>query len=101
MSNFRETTDDQFHQDIASGTVIVDVWAEWCGPCKMLLPLVESLASAREDVTFLKLNADKTSLMGELQIRSVPTLLKYKDGELVDRKIGSMSASQLAAFVGE
>lgn len=101
MSNFRETTDEQFKQDIASGTVIVDVWAEWCGPCKMLLPLVESLASAREDVTFLKLNADKTSLMGELQIRSVPTLLKYVNGELVDRQIGSMSASQLAAFVGE
>lgn len=99
--NFRNVTDDELGQTIAANkTVIVDVWAEWCGPCKMLLPLVEKLAAETPDVQFVKLNADTTELMAELQVRGVPTLLKYVDGNLVDRKVGAITAQQLASFVG-
>lgn len=99
--NFRDITDTELKDLIATGQpVIVDVWAEWCGPCKMLMPLIEQAASQNPGIQFVKLNADQTQLMGELQVRGVPTLLKYENGTLADRKVGSMSVRQLNEFIG-
>lgn len=99
MKNFRNTTDELYDTDIKSSeVVIVDVWAEWCGPCKMIMPLLEQVAEMAPALTIVKLNADSTEKMGELGVRGVPTLLKYKNGELVDRRVGSLTLAQLKEF---
>lgn len=99
MSNLRDITDAEFAEVTATGTVVVDIWAPWCGPCKVLTPMLEAIAPELPDVTIVKLNADETSLMGELMVRSVPTLLRYQDGVLVGRKIGVNSAADLKTFL--
>ena len=99
MSNLRDITDAEFAEVTATGTVVVDIWAPWCGPCKVLTPMLEAIAPELPDVTIVKLNADETSLMGELMVRSVPTLLRYQDGILVGRKIGVNSAADLKTFL--
>lgn len=99
MSNLRDITDAEFAEVTATGTVIVDIWAPWCGPCKVLTPMLEAIAPELPNVTIVKLNADETSLMGELMVRSVPTLLRYQDGVLVGRKIGVNSAADLKIFL--
>jgi len=99
MSNLRDITDAEFAEVTATGTVVVDIWAPWCGPCKVLTPMLEAIAPELPDVIIVKLNADETSLMGELMVRSVPTLLRYKDGVLVGRKIGVSSAADLKTFL--
>lgn len=99
MSNLRDITDAEFAEVTATGTVVVDIWAPWCGPCKVLTPMLEAIAPELPDVTIVKLNADETSLMGELMVRSVPTLLRYQDGILVARKIGVTTAADLKTFL--
>lgn len=99
MSNLRDITDAELPEVTASGTVVVDIWAPWCGPCKMIAPMLDTIAAEQTDVTIVKLNADETNLMGELQVRSVPTLLKYRNGVIVDRKIGASTLSDLRAWV--
>lgn len=99
MSNLRDITDAEFAEVTATGTVVVDIWAPWCGPCKVLTPMLEAIAPELPDVTIVKLNADETSLMGELMVRSVPTLLRYQDGVLVARKIGVTTAADLKTFL--
>lgn len=99
MSNLRDITDAEFAEVTATGTVVVDIWAPWCGPCKVLTPMLEAIAPELPEVTIVKLNADETSLMGELMVRSVPTLLRYQDGTLVARKIGVTTAADLKAFL--
>lgn len=99
MSNLRDITDAEFAEVTATGTVIVDIWAPWCGPCKVLTPMLEAIAPELPDVTIVKLNADETSLMGELMVRSVPTLLRYQDGVLVGRKIGVTAVADLKTFL--
>lgn len=99
MSNLRDITDAEFAEVTATGTVIVDIWAPWCGPCKVLTPMLEAIAPELPGVTIVKLNADETSLMGELMVRSVPTLLRYKDGVLVGRKIGVTTVADLKTFL--
>lgn len=99
MSNLRDITDAELPEVTASGTVIVDIWAPWCGPCKMIAPMLDTIAGETPEVTIVKLNADETNLMGELGIRSVPTLLKYCDGVIVDRKIGASTLADLRSFV--
>lgn len=101
MSNLRDITDAELPEVTASGTVIVDIWAPWCGPCKMIAPMLDTIAAETPGVTIVKLNADETNLMGELGIRSVPTLLKYTNGVIVDRKIGATTLSDLRAWVNK
>ena len=93
-------TDSSYDQDTSSGVVLVDFWAEWCGPCRMVAPIVEELSGELPDVTFAKLNVDENQQVAQkLGITSIPTLLLYKDGEVVDRVVGLQPKPKLKSFI--
>ena len=93
-------SDASFDQETGSGTVLVDFWAEWCGPCRMVSPIVEELSKEIPQVTFAKLNIDENQAVAQkMGITSIPTLVLYKDGEPVDKVIGLMPKPQLKSFV--
>lgn len=83
-------TQDSFQNHIESGVSLVDFWAEWCGPCKVQLPIVEELAREMGDRALIaKVNVDEQpELAAQFGIRSIPTLLLFKDGKLIDQMVG-------------
>ena len=82
-------TDSTFEQETAEGLVLIDFWATWCGPCKMIAPVIEELANEMENVKFVKVDVDKNpGSAGKYQIQSIPTLLIFKDGKVVDTLVG-------------
>ncbi|QBG36223.1 thioredoxin TrxA [Litorilituus sediminis] len=98
-----QLTDDGFEADVlqASGLVLVDFWAEWCGPCKMIAPVLDDIATEYDGkVTVGKLNIDENSATPpKYGVRGIPTLLLFKDGEMVDTKVGALSKTQLKEFL--
>ncbi len=100
-----ELTDDNFEQEVVKSDkpVVVDFWAEWCGPCKMIAPVIEELASEYEGkVKFGKLDVDNNmQAAATYQIRSIPTLLFFKDGEVVDNIIGAVPKSVIKERLDE
>ena len=98
-------TDASFEQDVraASGKqpVLVDFWAEWCGPCRMVAPVLDQLAAESGDrLKIVKLNVDENpQTPAALGIRGIPALLLFKDGELAATQIGAVPRAQLAALV--
>jgi thioredoxin 1 len=81
--------------------VLVDFWAEWCGPCKMIAPALEELSQTMADkVTITKLNIDENpDTPGKYGVRGIPTMLLFKNGEPVAQKVGALPKSQLAAWL--
>ena len=98
-----QLTDDSFDTDVinASGLVLVDFWAEWCGPCKMIAPILNDVADEYEGkVSIGKLNIDQnTETPPKYGIRGIPTLLLFKEGNIVDTKVGALSKTQLKEFL--
>ena len=98
-------SDDSFEEDVlkSSTPVLVDYWAEWCGPCKSVAPILEELASEYDGkVTIAKLNIDDNAgTPPKYGIRGIPTLMLFKDGEVVDTKVGALNKSQLTAFLDQ
>jgi thioredoxin 1 len=94
-----EITDANFEQLIQSDKpVLIDFWAEWCGPCRMVGPVVEELASEYEGRAIVgKLDVDANpQVSGKLGVRSIPTLLVFKNGQLIDKQIGAVPKHVLA-----
>ena len=98
-----KVTDASFDQDVlkASGAVLVDFWAEWCGPCKAIAPALEEIASELKDkIKVAKVNIDENpKTPSEYGVRAIPTLMVFKDGQVVATKLGAMQKSQLMQWV--
>lgn len=85
-------TDDNFKQEVDKGTpIVVDFWAEWCGPCRMVTPIIEELADEYDGKVLIgKMNVDENSTTpAEFSVRNIPTILFIKDGKVVDRHVGA------------
>lgn len=95
--------DSDFNETVikADGPVLVDYWAEWCGPCKMIAPVLDEIAKDYQGkLKVVKLNIDENQKTpADYGVRGIPTLMLFKDGEVEATKVGALTKSQLAAFI--
>ena len=103
MTDIKNLSLDNFDNEISSSNipVLVDFWAEWCGPCKMLGPILEEISvDLKDKLQVVKVNLDENQdLAMKYSIRSIPTLLLFKEGELVDTKVGLLPKSDLVEWL--
>ncbi len=101
--NIVHTDDSNFDADVINSDkpVLVDFWAEWCGPCKMIAPFIDEAATEYADkLSVVKLNVDQSqNVAAKFGIRSIPTLMLFKDGAVQAQKVGAFSKSQLTEFL--
>lgn len=97
-----EVTDSDFASTIAHGKYVVDFWAGWCGPCRMIAPVVEQLASERDDVRFAKLNVDENPQTSSFfRVQSIPLLIFFKDGEEKGRVVGAVPRQNIESAIAQ
>jgi len=95
-----ELNDANFHSSIGSGRTVVDFWAAWCGPCRMIAPVIEQLASERSDVRFAKLNVDHNPRTAAAHgVQGIPLLVFFRDGAEVGRVVGAVPKGQIEAAI--
>lgn len=92
----QETNAQTFNSDIQSGDVVVDFWAEWCGPCRVLHPVLEEIDQERNDLKIVSLNIDHNQgLAASLGIQSIPTMILFRDGQEIGRLVGAQPKRKL------
>ena len=95
-------TNDTFDKEVKDGVVLVDFFANWCGPCRALMPIIEQIASEREDVKVCTVNVDEQRELAErFRVVSIPTLLLMKDGEVVNRVQGARPRAVLDEIIDD
>ena len=95
-------TKDNFQAEVleAKGTVLVDFWASWCGPCKMIGPIIDQIADERSDIKVGKINVDEEQeLAVQFKVMSIPTLLVFKDGKVVNQSLGAKPKAAILALL--
>jgi len=101
--NISHTSDANFETEVLKSDVpvLIDYWAEWCGPCKMIAPILDEVADEFKDrVKVMKLNIDENAQTPrKYNVRGIPTLMLFKGGDVAAQKVGALSKSQLAAFL--
>ena len=93
---------DTFHEEVIASDkpVLLDFWASWCGPCRMVAPILEEIAAERPDIKVCKINVDEESaLASQFRIMSIPTLLVLKNGEVTAQSVGAKPKAQLLAML--
>ena len=102
MTAIKNCNENDFENEVLKSNlpVIVDFWAEWCGPCKMLTPILEELSNEmKNEITVVKVNLDENQdLAMKYSIRSIPTLLLFKEGNLIDTKVGLLPKSEIVTW---
>ena len=101
----KRVTDATFETDVLQSAqpVLVDYWAEWCGPCKMIAPILDEVSAAYEGkLNIAKMNVDDNrEIPAKFGIRGIPTLMLFRDGQLAATKVGALSKAQLIAFIDQ
>ena len=101
----KHLSDASFEADVlqAGTPVLVDYWAEWCGPCKMIAPILDEVAGTYQGkLTIAKMNVDENrEIPAKFGIRGIPTLMLFKEGQLAATKVGALSKAQLTAFIDQ
>ena len=94
LSNFKSEVEE------CTSLVVIDIYADWCGPCKMLAPIIDELAESREDIKVCKIDVDnEPELAMQFRIMSIPTVLAFKNGEVTGQSVGLRSKEQLEAML--
>ena len=101
----KHVTDASFEADVLQSAqpILVDYWAEWCGPCKMIAPILDDISTSYEGkLRIAKMNVDENrEIPAKFGIRGIPTLMLFKDGQLAATKVGALSKAQLIAFIDQ
>jgi len=98
----KETTDASFNDDVLNSgkPVLVDFWAEWCGPCRQLSPIIDELSKDKTDIEVFKINIDKNpEIPTKYGVRGIPTMIMFKDGKPIATKVGALPKSALYEWV--
>ena len=105
MADIAAVNDEEFETNVlkAAGPVLVDFWAEWCGPCKMITPILEEVATEMgEEITILKINIDDNPVTpSDLGVKGIPTLIIFKNGEVASTKVGALLKGQIVQWIKE
>ena len=104
MSTVHNITDDSFEMEVLKSDkpVLIDFWAEWCGPCKVLGPVIDEIAAEFDNIKFTKLNIDENPKTAPIYgIRGIPTIMIFKNGELAATNVGVLSKSELTNFLND
>ena len=105
MADIAAVNDEEFETNVlkAAGPVLVDFWAEWCGPCKIITPILEEVATEMADeITIFKINIDDNPVTpSDLGVRGIPTLMIFKNGEVASTKVGALPKGQIIQWIKE